>query len=192
MKSWILGLLALSCVSGVALSDPVTYDFTVTATNGPLSGDVSDGSFTFTSSIAPPGGGLVNEPGLLTDLSFAWDGITYNASTANTGRLNFDASGNLTSLLFGNSCPVFAGCAAGGSPGSKDWFVFGVLDGPGSGFVYAFGNEGVFNGTVSFSLASPEPPPASAPEPATVSLLALGLAGIALVRRRGRFWAART
>jgi len=62
MKSRILGLLAvaLTGVSGVALSDPITYDFTVTATDASLTGDVSTGSFTFDSSIIPAGGGRFN------------------------------------------------------------------------------------------------------------------------------------
>jgi hypothetical protein len=99
MRSWILGwVLAVTGVGDLALADPVTYDFTVTATNGPLKGDIEEGSFTFDSSIAPPGGGVLDERGLLTNLSFLWDGVTYNASTANTGDMIFDAAGNLTNV----------------------------------------------------------------------------------------------
>ena len=68
--------------SVVAESNSITYDFTVTATNGPLSGDVSNGSFTFNSSIIPTGGGVVAASGLSTDLSFTWDGIAYTASSS--------------------------------------------------------------------------------------------------------------
>ncbi len=68
--------------SVVAESNSITYDFTVTATNGPLSGDVSNGTFTFNSSIIPTGGGVVAASGLSTDLSFTWDGIAYTASSS--------------------------------------------------------------------------------------------------------------
>jgi hypothetical protein len=68
--------------SVVAESNSITYDFTVTATNGPLSGDVSNGRFTFNSSIIPTGGGVVAASGLSTDLSFTWDGIAYTASSS--------------------------------------------------------------------------------------------------------------
>lgn len=69
-------------LSLVAQSNSVTYDFTVTANSGPLSGDVANGSFTFNSSIIPAGGGLVAASGLLTDLSFTWDGVPYTASAS--------------------------------------------------------------------------------------------------------------
>ncbi len=64
MNRWILSLvtLPLACISRVALCDPVTYDFTVTAINGPLTGDVSDGSFSFDSSIVPRGPGVLTGP----------------------------------------------------------------------------------------------------------------------------------
>ena len=66
----------------------ITSDFTVTATSGPLKGDVSTGSFTFNSSIIPAGGGVVLDCGLFTDLSFTWDGIAYAASVPEPGKLS--------------------------------------------------------------------------------------------------------
>jgi hypothetical protein len=69
-------------VSRCPIPSHVTYDFTVTAVDGPLSGDVESGSFTFNSSIVPANGGFVNQTGLFTALSFTWNGITYNASNA--------------------------------------------------------------------------------------------------------------
>jgi hypothetical protein len=181
MKTWILGLIALGYGSGAALADPVTYDFTVTATSGPLTGSVAEGSFTFDSTIAPPGGGGLMETGLISALSFSWDGVTYSASSANSGDLVFNASGGLLFAQFGNDCASVP-CSAASFPGSKDWLVAGPVSAlPAAIFAYAVGNEGVFNGTVSFSLA---PPPTAAPEPATLPMLALALLGVAVWRHK--------
>ena len=70
------GTASLSLVS--QSNSLTTYDFTVTADTGPLSGDVANGSFSFNTSIIPRGGGGLPESGLLTDLSFTWNGVTYN------------------------------------------------------------------------------------------------------------------
>jgi hypothetical protein len=77
-RTW-LGSVSLSLL---AKSTSVTYDFTVTATSGPLSGDVANGSFTFNSSIIPARGGVVPASGLLTDLSFTWDKVPYTLSSS--------------------------------------------------------------------------------------------------------------
>ena len=77
-RTWS-GLVSLFLV---AQSNLITYDFTVTAISGPLSGDLANGSFTFSSSIIPAGGGVVPASGLLTDLSFTWDGVPYGLSSS--------------------------------------------------------------------------------------------------------------
>jgi hypothetical protein len=51
------------------------------------------GHFSFDSSIIPVGGGGLFTTGLLDDLALTWNGVTYDASTANTGDLQFDAAG---------------------------------------------------------------------------------------------------
>src|SRR5690242_11403709 len=110
MKSRILSLtaaLALA-VPFAAQASPVVWNFMANGGSvGPLAGVVSSGSFTFDSSIIPvvvnppPADGLVDGTGLLTGLSFAWDGLSYDQTTANTGALEFDSSGTLTGVNFG-------------------------------------------------------------------------------------------
>ncbi|MGH7030825.1 MAG: hypothetical protein ACREEZ_10405, partial [Stellaceae bacterium] len=127
--------------AGVVKSEaaPVNYDFSITATSGPLSGTTATGTFSYdTSSIVP--GGFNNNTGLLTALDFTWDGITYNQTTANTGYLGFDASGALALDAFGNNCSAGI-CTV--VAGEEQWY-FGYPP----GFVYAVaGNPGFFSTT---------------------------------------------
>ena len=174
-----------------ASASEVTYDFTVTATSGPLSGTVSSGSFSFDSSVivpagppaqscrpasspCPPTGGSVSGSHLLDALDFTWDSISYNAATANTGFLNFDQSGDLTSFCFGN----FAGSGLCGVRAEyEEWNV------DGSEFIYSVPGFNYYGfGTVTFAQVS-----APTPEPGTLGLLGTALiAGVGLSRRRLR------
>ena len=90
----VLPLLVVIAVGTIGAATPapatpvlITYRFTVTSDVGPLAGVTADGTFTYDTVITPPGGGTVNAVGLFSDLNFTWDGITYKASTANTGYL---------------------------------------------------------------------------------------------------------
>jgi len=148
-------------MSGAASGASIMYDFRVDATSGVLSGDTASGNFTFDSGTIPSGGGTAGATNLLTALSFRWDGITYNASTANTGWLTFNSKGHLTFFSFGDDCIALA-CTVN-SP-STDW-----LASPGAvGFVYSDSGPLGF-GKVSYSLVT------SVPEPSTTSLFALAL-----------------
>ena len=95
--------------ASAAQAAPITYDFTVTGTSGPLNGTAAHGTFSYdSSSIVPRGANQAT--GLLTSLSFSWNGISYDQTTANTGDLRFDLSGNLTQAQFGSNCSSF-GCS---------------------------------------------------------------------------------
>lgn len=172
-RSTLSRAIVTLAISGAASGSSIMYDFTIDATSGVLFRDSASGSFTFDSGVIPSGGGIVGTTNLLTALNFRWDGITYNASNANTGWLTFNSKGRLTSFTFGNDCTPLA-CAVN-SP-SMDW-----LASPGAvGFVYSDGGPLGF-GKVSYSLVT------SVPEPATLGLLSLSLAtvGFALRKRKG-------
>jgi hypothetical protein len=176
MALWVA--VVLSAVGGPtgALAGPtlVTYPFTVVARVGPLAGETANGSFTYNSGIVPSGGGLVGAVGLLTNLNFTWDGIAYNASTANTGAMVFDSSGTLTIGLFGNDC-VADQCAV--NVGAEEWYInTGALS-----IDYAISAGGFGEGTVTLGTAITS---MAVPEPGTLALLALGLALAGFGHRR--------
>src|SRR5690348_10838363 len=122
-------VLALLLVCTNAWAVPITYEFSVTATSGSLTGATSAGTFTFDSSIIPAGGGFVLQANLLEDLAFTWNGTTYDETTANTGLMQFSASGALTDIAFGNNCHA-ASCSVTGN--TNQWFANLPFD-----FVYA-------------------------------------------------------
>lgn len=166
MKIKFLALLGttLLAASVLAHSKPITYRFKVTAENvGPLAGQTAAGSFTFDSSIIPAHGGQLAQVGLFTDLSFTWDGVAYNALTANTGVMVFSSTGGLESVGFGDNCNP-APCTL--TYGTADWFI-GLREETQSIFVYGipgyFNSPGLFNGTVAF------------PEPDSLALFGIGL-----------------
>lgn len=173
-RSTVSCATVMLAICGAASGSSITYDFTVDATSGPLSGDTSSGSFTFDSSTIPSGGGTVFAPGLLSALNFTWDGISYNATTANTGWLTFNSTGGLTSFNFGNDCTATNCTVIGGTTG---WLAL-----PGIGaFAYSTNTSNVIGmGDVSYSLAT------TAPEPAALGLMLFGLAGVGFAVRKRR------
>jgi hypothetical protein len=167
--------LAAACVALaplLAAATPITFDFLVAASSGPLAGTTSAGTFTFDSGSIPavlPG--TSNATGLLTGLSFSWDGIAYNAATGNTGWLTFDAAGDLLTMGFGTSCAP-GSCSV--EIGTVDqWYVIGTM------FAYAVpGAPSVYFGSVEVH------PHAAVPEPGAPALLVIALAALAMPRRR--------
>ena len=177
MKTLIMAAVALvgSGLIANAQATPVTWDFTVTATNGPLVGVSSTGTFTYDTSIIPPGGGSVGATNLLTSLHFVWDGFTYNQTTANTGSLGFDSTGALLSFDFGTNCTA-GGC--GVTSGMEQWEVGGTVFTVTGGFAYALANTplGQFEGNIKLTQVIPEP--------ASLAMLGVGVIGLGLIRRR--------
>ena len=158
--------MAAWCFVGTAaIASPITYEFTVTASDGALAGIVAHGDFTFDSSSITPGAQNA-AAGLFTSLNLTWDGIAYTEATANTGSLTFDAGGALIGALFGTQC--FPGFCTG-SGGTEGWTVSTPL------FLYTTtGSEVGFTGTATL---------AAVPEPAALLLVAAGLAALGVSRR---------
>lgn len=182
MKAILLLLLGASSLAGslAVHATPITYQFTVNGgPSGPLAGETASGSFTFNSSIIPSGGGYVDQTGLFSALSFTWDGISFNQTSANTAELGFDSGGVLNFALFGTNCSV-RGC---GLPGKSEWvFLVGPSGFLNPGFAYSLSTVGVtYEGAAEIPALQPPPPPV--PEPGTVALFGLG-AMLILIRCR--------
>jgi len=164
-------IAALFVISPLAANaDLINVDFTVTGTSGPLIGVMSSGFFTFDDSVIPGGGGLVGQIGLLTDLSFSWNGIAYDETTANTGWLSFDALETLDDFGFGTNCDAGV-CAL------NSWDTGFILAGP--IFRYSIttsAGSGIYAGDGAYSIRS-------VPDPGTLALLGIGLIGMGLARR---------
>lgn len=183
MKNGFLSLTAAVALAGplAAQATDVRYDFTVNGGGlGPLGNSTSSGSFSFDNSIIPVGGGLVTGTGLLTGLSFTWDGVSYDSTMANTGGLEFNSSGMLDGVNFGTSCNAFGGC--GVTATRQDWDISGfTFVGPfdSASFLYSVGDGQFYTGSVGVS-----PRLVEAPTPAPVWLLGGTLIGLAARMRK--------
>ena len=87
-QNWIFAVIAGFVLTATfnANAIPINYSFSVMATAGPLDGVTENGTFSYDSSSIVPGGININT-GQRTALSFTWNAITYNQTTANTGAL---------------------------------------------------------------------------------------------------------
>jgi hypothetical protein len=155
----------LAAISGASAST-LRYDFAVMITSGPLIGQSYDGSFAFDSGAIIPGGGTNDAADLLTDLDFTFNGVAYDAATANTGWLGFDSSGALTDFSFGLGCAP--GVCYALNPGA--WYA------QPANFVYVYLHSNIGKGVVSYSAATPEP--------STWAMLLIAFGGLGFVRWR--------
>ncbi len=179
MRSWTVArhlarwmLAATAALPLVCHAAAVTYEFRVTGTDGALKGASSTGSFTFDDAIAPVGGGQVRSLGLLSQLSFLWDGVNFTAAQANTGYLDFDSTGALIGFSIGTRQCDF--CSL---DGPNEWFMFVS---PSSSEFGAFRADGASftQGTVEFPFRS------DVPEPAGLALAGLALTALVATRAR--------
>ena len=176
-----LTVIAFALHSLALCATPLSYTFAVTATGGPLNGASASGTFSYDSSVIVPNT-MVNGLGLLSSLSFTWNGVTYNATSANTGSLVFGSDGQLTSFASGNHCNALGGCSV--DQGSEQWFL-GLPLGGSPYFVYATLGDGPPNvGPATISgpvVIAPVPVLSSA---ATVALLIGAVVGTTLALSR--------
>jgi hypothetical protein len=193
-KFLIASLLVLAASSANAI--PVRYDFTITLDNiqgtQPGSGSSNGSGFVvFDDALAiggPPGGlvGDMNTPLPTIDLSFDWFGMHFDETNGTLGGLYLDSFGAITGwsidgLVPPNSCGNSFQCVQWGT---TDFSLLAanasVIGGTGTALLTQAGVNGVAVGNVLWI----QTPVSSVPEPATLGLMLLGVAGAAFRRRK--------
>ena len=185
---WVIAAVAAAIsFAPAAQATPISYDFSVNVTSGPLSGNTYNGSFSYDSSSIISGG-YNNASGLLTALNFSFDGTTYDATSANTGWLGFDAAGNLDSFVFGNNCPD--GTCTVQSGYDQFYVIYAPYASPPGSFVYSmngWNQASIVNSPETITFA---PATVHVPEPGSLGLFCFGtllLLAASLSHRRWTF-----
>ena len=186
----VVAALALLAGPVMAQATPITVDFSVTSTvpsANYAAGVVGNGFFTFDDSLIPAGGsGNIGNPivGLSTlDLAFNWFGAAFDETTAKIATLSF-ANGVLTDWWIGGNysapiCGLNRYSCVHSAGTSADFMIIAsgnatMNDGVNAGFASGINSA-------QWSVRGAE---TSVPEPATLALFGIGLAGVGLVKRK--------
>ena len=188
MRSFVsfFALLLAASLPVAAHADSLTYDFTLTQTNGGNIGYnngqvVGSGSFTITSPTSTPGSlnyfaanqNMPNPADPITALEFTIDGMTFNLA---------DAGVNTVEMEFSNGVLTTIGYAGTLSNGGTFYFNsnLGTLS-------YNLSGPNTYDTGIIGDIQLASTPTAATPEPSALLLFGTGVFGLAALTRRRIF-----